>query len=335
MKRCFFQNATGLHRLAIVVTTLLTGLLLSSPALAQEKAAAQTQNLLEKNGFSLDVQADVGTVYGEAHEIVYLDILSPSYRGSELIWDINSVLMAGGTLTLKTPYRLTANASFWAALTEGQGSMDDYDWLMPFANDKDQWTDHSHSMIDVTDANKFDFSLAVALLTNKSFSISALLGYRREHWSWEDTQANFIYSVNGIRDFRGSFSNYETFPGITYEQNFEIPYIGFSAEARKGCCSLNGYVLYSPLVSADDTDHHVWRDNTYENSYENGQYIAVGAKATFDLTSRLYLQFGAEYQDIPTIRGDTTINGMSYNGISSAGISQESMAIKAALGCRL
>lgn len=285
-----------------------------------------TQTLTEHNGYSVGVRGDFSMVYGESREIVY----GGSEKLSELFWDINSVPMVGLVLSLDTPYRLSVNAGFWSAISEGQGAMDDYDW--PVYRGDENWSDWSHSPIEVTDATRWDVNLAYALIQKPEFDLKAQLGYRHMFWKWADQGGYFIYSSeNGFRDLTGAF---EDITGIEYEQTFDIPYLGLSTGWRGRKTALDGYVLFSPFVSADDKDHHLYSDTQFTDSFDNGVFWAAGLSTRYQLTSQLYLLAGIEYQEISEIRGSMTIDGIPIpSSLADAGISHKSTTGTLALGC--
>jgi outer membrane protease len=315
----------SIHPAPVRIALVLLALSLTSWAQSPLPTTTPTQTLAEQNGYSVGVRGDFSMVYGESREIVY----GGSEKLSELYWDINSVAMVGVVLSLDTPCRLSANAGFWSAISEGQGAMDDYDWMV-YSGD-DNWSDWSHSAVEVKDANRWDVNLAYALIQKPEFDLKAQLGYRRMFWKWADQGGYFIYSSEtSFRDLAGTF---EDITGIEYEQTFEIPYLGLSTGWRGRKMALDGYVLYSPFVSADDKDHHLYSDTQFTESFDNGVFWAAGLSTRYQLTSQMYLLAGIEYQEISEIRGSMTIDGIPIpSSLADAGISHKSTTGTLALG---
>jgi outer membrane protease len=306
---------------------LLALLALSLTTRAQNPVPATTpvQTLSEQNGYTFGVRGDFSMVYGDSREVVY----SGSEKLSELFWDINSVPMAGLVFSLDTPHRLSANAGFWTAVGEGQGAMDDYDWLV-YSGDEN-WSDWSHSPVEVKDAIRWDLNLTYALVQKTDFNLNAQLGYRHMFWKWADQGGYFIYSSeNGFRDMAGAF---EDITGIEYEQTFDIPYLGVSTGWRGRKATLAAYALFSPFVSANDEDYHFYSDTRFTESFNNGDFWALGLTGRYQLNSRLYLLVGIEYQEIAEMRGSMSIDGVSIpSSVADAGISHQSTTGTLALG---
>ncbi|PHR29948.1 MAG: hypothetical protein COA36_03620, partial [Desulfotalea sp.] len=83
--------------------------------------------------FTLGVGA--GYLTGESTEIVYWPELN-NHKASELTWNIDNLYMIGVSGVLEVGSRLSFNFDGWFKATDGEGSMDDYDWLTPGAD----WT---------------------------------------------------------------------------------------------------------------------------------------------------------------------------------------------------
>jgi outer membrane protease len=314
---------------------LLALFALSLTALAQNPTpvTTPTQPLAEKNGYSFGVRGDFSMVYGESREIVYQNFFGYSEKMSELFWDINSIPMVGLVLSLETPHRLTANAGYWTAVDEGQGALDNYDWLI-YSGD-DNWSDWSHSPVEVDEAFRWDVNLAYAVIQKPSFNLNTLLGYRHMFWKWADHGGNFIYSSeNGFRDLTGSFETYfGDSTGIEYEQTFDIPYLGLSTGWRGRKVAVDAYVLFSPLVSAEDEDYHVYRDTRFTESFEDGDFWAAGLNARYHFNDQLYLLVGVEYQEVSEIRGSMEIDGDPVPAsLADAGIAHKATTGTLALG---
>lgn len=321
-------------RLSICLLATVIATSLSVRAQTPAPTATPVQTVAEKEGYTFGVRGDFSMVYGESREVVYQTLFGYDQKMSELFWDINAIPMVGLVLSLDTPFRLSVNAGYWTAVDEGQGSMDDYDWAV-YAGD-DNWSDWSHSPVDIEEAYRWEVNLAYALVQKKGFDVKALLGYRHMFWQWADHGGYFIYSSeSGFRDFAGSFKPYfgDT-TGIEYEQTFEIPYLGFQTGCKIGAVAFDAYALYSPMVSANDEDYHVYRDTRFTETFDNGEFWAAGLTARYDLNARLYVLAGLEYQEISEIRGSMEIDGTPIPpSIVDAGISHKSTTGTLALGC--
>ncbi len=293
--------------------------------------------LAEANGVSLSIKGSVLAVGGEAHEYVYAgsaqrDVPS-DYKVSELIWDISSLVMAGGTISAQFGESLRVNAGFWVGLNEGSGSMEDYDWLDASIDD---WTHFSESEVDIESAYSFDLNASLELFELGPFMVSGILGYKHDFWEWSDYGGTYIYSTFGFRDDVGSFGGEN---GIDYEQTFDIPYVGVQLATEGSGVRASGYLLYSPLVVAEDRDHHILRDLYFREEFDGGDYIAAGVDISIDLNDTFFISGAVDVQIIPEFTGDLYQRegrdgeeGMSPDG---AGIENSVAAISISAGMRL
>jgi len=236
--------------------------------------------------------------------------------------------MAGGALTWKVAERFRINGGAWMGLSEGSGEMLDYDWVV----DGMEWTHYSRSDVDVTDATFIDVNLAWQFVRAGDFSLDALVGIKNSTFAWENYGGEYIYSVNGFRDEVGTFEEGEV--GITYEQSFTIPYLGVMAAYHSESVDIGAYLIGSAFGTANDKDHHVMTGVHYEEEFDAVPYVAAGITAVWRFAERFYVSAGVEYEQIPETSGVMYIDGGDGEE-DGAGISHESMMVKAAVGVTL
>jgi outer membrane protease/TolB-like protein len=269
------------------------------------------------DGVVFRLRGSLGILQGESGEYVY----DGEHTLSELMWDLSGLTMAGLVLSSRFGERFSVNAGFWTALNKGNGEMTDYDWFIEGLD----WTHYSRSEVEVEKAQIFDLNAAFTLVESDFFSLSALAGYKQDFWQWTDSAQEFIYSVYGFRDTRGDFGGESM---IDYEQKFRIPYIGVNAGGIIGDVIIwNTYLHYSPLVKADDKDHHIARGLHFEETFKNIDYVAFGAAAGIRLTERLQIAGEMHAQSIPESRGDMYIVEYDETFTDSAGISHDSVML--------
>lgn len=275
----------------------------------------------QPNAFSL--RGSVGFLQGEAGEFVYEPEMD-NYKLSELQWDLSGLAM-GGAVFSGVAGKFGFNAGFWVAANKGDGEMKDYDWFVPGMD----WTDYSRSDVEVESGYSLDINANYLLIGRPQVGLRAVVGYKRDFWEWTDSGQEFIYSVYGFRDYIGSFDGQNV---IDYEQTFDIPYVGLNVGGRAGQFGWNAYALYSPIVSAEDKDHHILRELHFEESFDGGDFYAVGASGTYRINKQLFLSGAVDYQDIPEFQGDMDIveSGETYE--DSAGISNNHVMFSLALG---
>ena len=282
---------------------------------------------------SITIRAQFGVLNGEAREIVYSgeDLPEdPDYKVSDLIWDLSNVAMAGGVVSIGGGGDFVLNAGLWIGINEGiDGEMYDYDWLDPSIA---AWTDVSRSEVDVVDAMMFDVNLSYVFSDTDLSRWALSFGFMYDLWEWDDRGQEFLYSINGFRDTAGSFEGMNV---IDYKQWFFIPYIGIEGSADFGGISLQGYVLFSPFVVAEDEDYHVLREIHFRETFEGGTYYAFGGSATWDLGEAFFIQASLDYQSVEEIIGDMEIVELSFANEDGAGISHKATTVSAAVGIRL
>ncbi len=296
--------------------------------------------ILTNEWVSLSIRGSIGYLNGEARELVYGQAGADSqYKVSELIWDLESLAMAGLSGSAVIADRFHLRAGFWTAISEGSGQMEDYDWLMYESGSP--WTDWSLSDVDVTEATMFDINLAVDLYEHRGVTLRGLVGYKQDHWAWTDHGIRHIYSSDPFSPtgFRDEVAEDDYSTGIEYAQDFFIPYLGGEAEYRRGGLEVGLRVTYSPIVSAEDEDLHVYRELLFEESFSNGTFVGVGFHALYAFESGFFVAGGIDYQVIPEFEGDMTITDLSsgevWDASSSAGISHESYMLSLSVGFSL
>lgn len=296
--------------------------LLSCGVFIQEAAAlhASVDNglaeLVDEN-MVFSLRGSIGMLQGEGGEYVY----DGEHTLSELKWDLSNLAMGGVILSAKMNERFGINAGFWTALNKGDGEMTDYDWFIQGVD----WTHYSRSEVDVEKAQSFDINLSFELIGSEPFRLNLLAGYKQDFWEWTDSAQEFIYSENAFRDTRGNFNGESM---IDYEQRFQIPYAGVNAGGILADILVwNAYVLYSPLVKADDKDHHIARGLHFEETFENIDYVAFGATAGLQITPNLQIAGDLHVQSVPESTGDMYIVESDETFIDGAGISHDAAMV--------
>jgi len=329
--------------------------LLAGPVFALHANQSAELPLDRFGSVSFAIEGSILGVEGEAHEIVYMESGS-DLKLSELIWDIESLVMAGGSLSVDYSEALgridnsfvrtlshivlgdRLNVGMWMNVTEGTGSMEDYDWLgRPTTS---AWTDYSESGVDIDLAYSFDINTAWDLPQFGPFVISSLIGYKRNYWEWSDYGGTYIYSSDpssptGFRDQRGTFG---ADVGIDYDQTFHIPYGGIQVAAEWSRVRASVYLLYSPFVMAVDHDYHYSGNRSYREEFSGGDYFAAGLDLSVNLTKSLFISGAIDAQEIPTIRGDlyqSVAGGQEMSYPDSAGIKNSVIAASLSIGYRL
>lgn len=278
--------------------------------------------------FTLGVGA--GYLSGESTELVYWPEAN-NHKASELTWEIDNLYMIGVNGVLEVGNWLSFNFDGWFKATDGDGSMDDYDWQVPGY----EWTDWSHHEdTDVTDGSMVDVSANFSFFKAQNAVLTGIVGYKRDNFGWEARGGDFTYSSGGFRNYRGSFPDGEL--GISYEQTLESLYggLGFSAQFTNRF-QLAGRVIYSPFVQGEATDYHHMRNLVTYDDFEDGDLIAFDISGTWGFTDNLGLEVGFRYQKYDTMQGDSEWHyndqGVVVNYDDAGGMDQTSIMLSTSL----
>jgi len=261
----------------------------------------------------LTVQTAIGRLNGDARELVFgWDENGNRYKGSELIWDLKGLTMGGITASAKIYKRYHVSFGYWGAINEGDGRMEDFDWFIPGG----EWTDWSLSDVKVDQGSLIDLNSSIDAWRGHGVTLSGLVGYRRDIWSWRDYGIRHIYSTNPYSPY-GFRDNVEEDPhttGITYRQVIRIPYAGVQATGDFGPVQLRAYGAYSPFVSADDFDTHVYTETEYEETFSGGSFYGFGLACSWRAWKNLFITLAYDYQNVPEIQGDMTYRSPDGQG---------------------
>jgi len=291
--------------------------------------------VIDNSDVGLSFRATLSSVEGQGDEYVYNGDNDPSlssgYKVSELNWDISSLWMLGGEASLQLGQYIRFNAGMWVGITDGDGQMEDYDWMEPSISD---WTHYSESEIDIDSAISMDMNASLQFIELGACKLHAMLGYKVDYWEWSAYGGHYIYSQNGFRDSTGSFGNVH---GIDYNQTFDMFYAGLKATLDSSSLHASAYVKYSPFVNAEDEDDHLMRDLHFTEDFDGGDFYAVGGEATIDLTETIFATVAVDWQDIPEFTGDMSVrsgSGPVQTSKDAAGIGNSVTAISASVGLK-
>ena len=278
------------------------GLLLPAVVAAQEPATAggETTITIQKQVVKVSGRIGAGYLSGDVTESVYSPV--DGRKLSELQWELEDVFMfnIGGSVT--PVHWLTLNVDFWTKISDGNGSMDDYDWYLP----NQGWTHWSnHPETNLSEGYMFDLNAAFTFYRHGESAFSGLVGYKRDSWEWEARGGSFVYSTTFIHDTVGTFP--AGTKGITYSQWYDVPYVGLGFHSKLTDVSFMGRVIGSPFASANDKDTHHLRGLVYEDDFDTTFMYAFDLGMSYDFTPQLSLLGMVHYQKYEEAKGSTTI----------------------------
>jgi len=282
---------------------------------------SKTEITINKDIVIVTARISAGLLTGQANELVYWPAGSDN-KLSQLIWSIQNVLMVGAGVTIQPVEWLKINGDIFFNANSGSNELDDYDWRYTTS----LWSDWSHhDDVELTKGTMFDVNAEFIFFRNQNTAISAIVGYKQDNWEWEARGGEFIYSIGGFRNTSGTFM--DGVLGITYEQTFQVPYLGIGFEIDIEPVTLDGRIAASFLSMASDTDHHHVRDLVYERDFDLGTMFSLNFGATYTFTKHIALGGRFQLTKYFTTTGDTTITRQTtgeqtvYNDI--AGIDNE------------
>ncbi len=259
---------------------------------------------LENESYTIHGRVQAGFLTGTANEIVYYNSSSDVLL-SKLIWKIDKQYMAGVGFSIQEEW-VAVHVDFWNMVTEGDGTMDDYDWLL-FGQEWSHWSHHDDT--SVTGAYIFDINceyIIVQELTSNNIVTGFLLGYKREYYEWQAKGGFYIYSDNSWRDLQGNIT--PELLCITYSQDLATPYLGFSLRSSFGELELNGQIIASSLVSIKAKDTHHLRSLNTIASLSNGEMYSFIINLSYSITDSFTLGVGYSQTKYSTVRGNSTYN---------------------------
>lgn len=246
------------------------------------------------------VSAGAGYLTGESKEIVYWPSFG-NHKASELTWEIDSLFMVGIGAQLKVRNWLSVNFDGWFKAFDGEGTMDDYDWMV-VGQDWSDWSHHEET--DVTEGSIIDLNAEFAFFRTESVAFNAIVGYKRDEFGWEAYDGDFVYSSAGTaRDITGSIPN--EILGIGYEQTFTSLYFGMGLAANFTKFELAGRIIYSPLVNGEATDNHYLRNLVTYDEIDDGDMIAFDISGNYHINNHLSVLMAYSYQKYDTTQGDS------------------------------
>ena len=318
-------------RKLILVTMAMVGLPLAAWAFQADVIAPAKDGKIP----SVAGQISFGLLNGEAKEHVYdYETADGSRRQlSRLDWDLKNIVMGGvnfsvrpanmvksiklnNDLAFNTANGVTLNFGYWNALTEGDGEMEDYDWIPEYMPPgSTDWTHYSLSDVDVTEGYILDINVAWDFIQWKDVLTGRVFaGYKQNGWTWEDSGRYLLYPQYGYvpQDLDGENM-------INYEQEFRMPYLGASVDWTKGDFTVAGRLTYSPAVEATDWDEHVDRGMHYKEEFEGGDMLGFGLDVRYAFSrgplKGAFLAAAFDVQTIDLIVGDMEMYGDETDGI--------------------
>ena len=303
---CFATGFVGVAALALIQ---------AAPVFAQEEASGTTTINIQQHVVEVSGHMGLGYLDGEGKEAVF----DNGHKLSELTWELENVYMLnlGGSVA-PLPW-LTLNGDVWFKVTDGDGAMDDYDWMVRGYTYTD-WSHHDDT--DLTEGIMFDLNAAFTVLRNNETTIQGIVGFKHDTWEWEARGGSYVYSAYYLYDTVGTFA--DGAKAITYNQTFDTPYIGLGFDANLNPIRLFGRFIYSPVAMLDTEDTHHMRDLRIEGDFDATNFYGFDLGVGYAFTPKFSLLGSVHYQKYDRADGDyvytdlTTGSAYSFEGVSAS-----------------
>lgn len=281
-----------MNKLMVYVVMAAMVMTTSAPVLALQALPRSSDN------HHIALRAEVGIVNGLAGEYVY----DGAHTLSELLWDIDAIVMAGVNASWRFADRWSLNSGFWTALNKGNGEMTDKDF---YIYGYSEWTHYSRHEVEIEKGRVIDINIGYRLNPAGRTAFTALIGYRQDIWEWTDSAQEYIYSERSFRDTHGHF---EGVNAIDYKQTFDIPYAGLHVTGPVGTqFNWEASIIASVFGSAEALDHHILRDLRFKDTFSGLTYLALNLGGSYAFNEQSSLELSLHGQHVPESKGDSVI----------------------------
>jgi len=296
----------------VVAIGLAIGLLSSSPVFAAEnlqKEATADENV-KPIAFDIALGAEMmagDTTYSIGGPVTYNDGSSDQgyFPWSELEWPLD-IWLARLSVGMDIGKSWHVNGIIKTNITDPSDQMIDQDWLT--ASNPGQLDVYSNSNISDFSALILDINVEWTFLQRQSWNLYGGLGLLSQNFEY-DGQPIHQYSPSGQPgfEFYGDGS-----VGITYEITYTIPYLLIGTDFQiTPDFTIKGSFSYSPIVNAEDEDHHLLRDRVAKGDMDGDAYM-FNVSGTYDFLSSWFVEGGFSYTSI-SVDGDMDIYMSGYH----------------------
>ena len=320
MKKLIASLATCFMFMGIGMASLTTGSAFAAEEGKQVLAAEKSQ--VKKGIF--DIAIGTERMSGNTTYQIGYPVTLPNgtqYAGyfpiSELEWPLDIWLARiDAGFNIGDSWRI--NGVLKKNLSDPGDKMKDSDWIT--ASNPGRLDVYSESDISDFDALIFDIDVEWAFLKRPSWLLYAGLGYQYQKFDY-DAKLIHQYSPSGL-------PGYEAYGdgrvGITYEMTYEMPYLKIGTDFQiNDKFSLAGSFAWSPIVDAEDEDHHLLRKNGGKicTGDMDGDAYMINLSAKYNFTPSWFLKGGFHYTKIDVDGEQYQIYG---NGVPIGTIREES-----------
>jgi outer membrane protease len=287
----------------IAVLSVLV-IILSVNSYADESEVPSAEGTSAERNYCFSLGPQFGFVFGQALEIVYPlpgDTKNDIY--SELIWDMKPVFYYGiqaefNRIDLMKAPGFFSSISFKAGIPADSGVMEDRDWLTPANSDLTRFSSHTNK----TDVFiQLDAAAGASFPTNNNL-IKLFIGGSWMRFAFTGRDGYGIYNDVNPKDW--DFTGKTV---ISYQQDWLLLTLGFSAGTNFYPFSFNVSFQISPLTYCAATDNHIERNTIFNDFTGLGLFIEPSFNISF-VVKPVELSLGLNYRHIGKTKGESYIN---------------------------
>lgn len=291
--------------LGLIIGLLNTG----TVSAADKEQSTPAGNQHKPIGFDISIGSELmsgDTTYSIGGPVTYADGFSEEgyFPWSELEWPLDVWLARlDADLTIGSSWRISGAVK--TNISDPGDNMIDKDWTT--SSNPGQLDIYSESNISDFSALIWDIDIEWAFLQRQSWNLYAGLGYQYQKFEY-DSQLIHQYSPSGLPgwEFYGDGS-----VTITYEITYKMPYLLVGTDFQiSPDFSISGSFAYSPLVDAQDEDHHLSRGRVAKGDMDGEAYM-IDVSGKYKFFSSWFLEAGLYFTKID-VDGDLSI---SSNGV--------------------
>lgn len=267
------------------------------------------------------VSAQAGTFFtaGSYDEIVYADSSSTS-KLSQLVWPVPLSLGADVQFGVQWQPWLKTSLGLQATLPFSTGNMTDDDWDVNgdlYDADGDLLSRiHSDSKAYLTS----DWALRAEVafpFSSDGFQwwLSTGVEYQQRSWeAWNTTQ------TVTLADDGNTYTDSLQGLSIIFRQIWVLAYVGGGASVSFYGLLWSADVRVAPFPYAQQTDAHVLRELTFNETLTGGIFVGPSLSVSWPLSHTLAMKATAEYEGAFLLRGDEVLsNNGATSGTDGAG----------------
>ena len=267
---------------------------------------------------SIDLSFYSGYVSGKSQEIVYSQTDSGEiYRLSQLDWQIQNLWVIGGIVSANfLDNRLHFVFDGWGKAIASSSIMVDRDWLDKSSIERLTHISWSRSYLKT--AYKLVGEMGYDFYQKKwgrlGFDTCLLTGYEYFRLFWEDLGGYYIYD-SGL-----DFGMWPEQLGISYNQEFSIPYFGLQVELEwNEMIAIDLYGKFSWSAYVNEQDVHHLREIVFDDEFENGQYWMLGGAFSWRFWKNLECDLKYDYEQLNNAIGKITMQRADQTKTRSEG----------------